>query len=1178
MKRERKRLAACLLTITMLVGCLGIPVFAEKGSETVLDCSSKSKITAVTPLTADTAIVHEGKYSAMWRGTDAESIRLSIPKDITPYTELYFWVHAAENCMVYLMFSSENTATDGSDYYGDKLTLRRGWQEVSVDIGKLTVSRTPRGYDDIDYLRISATGWSMTNDLSKFELHFDTITLKNNPAYTKLPAGGAAASPKPSAGPTAPVGDAVFYNRDYNEAGAKESDTIGKAVPKTNKVEVAAQEDGNQYIKMTKTEPGTDDCFYDVSFSTDAVRIVADVSLSYDGVLKSSNIQYKDKAGGNSGVLTIGASGELTVAGQSVGKLKKGEWTDVSFAFDVANNTCDVYISGKKMLSGAAYGGAAKGSMAVLRIYMGTGDVGAGLSFDNFRIYEGIEPRALNGAQPEGGGIVAAGKPLQTPTPTPVQELFGSGVALYVDHPDAYADSRLTKVDGQNEAVTPVVINDRTLVPIRFVAESFGAQVGWDEMTQTATVQSGADTITLVIGSDTMYIGDTAVQLDVAAQTMYDRTMLPLRAVAEALGKNVFWDDRGLILITEQDKKLDAVADSRVVDGMLSLLRYGEIDSRYNQSPRFTQSIVDEAIDTPLIQFTSGRNSSNVGWGNLEQKASKAMYFLTLAEYLGVDAVHSKTGKKGVERVLEQLRALISGGNEPFCCSGPYLAHSEVSSVLLLAKYTPAIWDALTETEIEKLDWLMRGLAITGNWSYNDANDYKTGFDLTGNFNKGWNPNYKNTYIPVVGNACLYFGGAEALNEIFASFDYDLYMKKFKDFGFTNIMAPWAVAGKDLMENGGPARLTEEYGGGEAGTGAGVKIPFTYNGFGLDELGKIAQVHIKATYDATVVSSVGTPGTDAYAYIVSGKPSPYEGMYGMMYEFVSGDAGGLRSSASYGHASQVTLFPYVTNLVLFGIWDRTKNEEQDAISQMMYVGNEDLIFKLEQGYHSYQKGASTGDEYESTFVPKGYAMDKEIWRKVLCFAGGDTTLSNAFSAVDLPAAAPKDGIAHAPEGALSGVTVEGVVQPEAFVDLGGAHRNKLKAAFDLYLDTDVLDSFDGVIAFVEEKTDDLTYTKMNVLLQMKSMTFNAMDGAGYKSSEIIVAPNYQYHVTFEIDVAANTYSAYMTPLYPEAGEAVCIAKDFSFRESAGRPDALGYMVLVRADAAANYWIENLVIE
>lgn len=274
----------------------------------------------------------------------------------------------------------------------------------------------------------------------------------------------------------------------------------------------------------------------------------------------------------------------------------------------------------------------------------------------------------------------------------------------------------------------------------------------------------------------------------------------------------------------------------------------------------------------------------------------------------------------------------------------------------------------------------------------------------------------------------------------------------------------------------------------------------------------------------------------------------------------------------------MTLFPYVTNLVLLGVWDRTKSEEQDVISQMMYVGNEDLIFKLEQGYHTYQKGASAGNEYESTFVPKGYAMDKEIWRKVLCFTGGDTTLPDAFSAVDLPSAAPKDGIAHAPEGALSGATVEGAVRPEAFVDLGGAHKDKLKVAFDLHLDTDVLDSFDGVIAFVKDKTDDLTYAKMNVLLQMKSMTFNVMDGAGYKSSELIVAPNYQYYVAFEIDVAANTYNVYITPLYPEAGETVCIAKDFSFRTSAGQTDALGYMVLVRADAAVNYWIENLVIE
>lgn len=1176
MGQTGKKAVAILLALTMAFGCIGVPAFASEEAYTVLDCTSRSKITAVSPLQADTETVHDSKYSALWEGEDAESVRLTIPKDLTPYTELHFWIHAATDCTVYLMFGSENSATDGSDYYGDKLTLKPGWQEISVEIGGLTVSRTPRGYDDVDSLSISATGWSMTNDLSTFALHFDTIELINNPSYTALPAGGAAAVP--SADPNAPVGDAVFYNRDYNESGAQESDVFGKAIPKTNRIEIASEADGNQYIKMTKTEPGTDDCFYDVSFSTAATRIVAEISLSYDDVLKSSNIQYKDASGGNSSVLTIGANGDLSVAGQKAGELKQGQWTDVALAFNVANNTCDVYVEGEKVLSGVAYGGAAKNSMAVLRVYMGTDDVGAGLSFDNFRIYEGTEPRDIGDEQPEGGAVIEKRELLATPSPTPVQELFGNGIALYVDHPEAYAGGALTKIDVQNDAVVPVIVDDRTLVPIRFIAEGFGAQVGWDETTQTATVELDGRVVTLTIGSDTMYIGGEAATLDVAAQTMHDRTMLPLRAVAEALDKQVFWDERGLILITDADKELDAVENSRVVDGMLSLLRFGELDTRYNQSPRFTQSIVDEAIDTPLIKFTAGRNSSNVGWSNLEQKASKAMYFLTLAEYLGVRAVHSESGKEGAERVLEQLRALISGGNEPFCCSGPYLAHSEVSSVLLLAKHTPSIWNALTEEEVEKIDWLMRGLAITGNWSYNDANDYKTGFDLTGNFDKGWNPNYKNTYIPVVGNACLYFGGADALNEIFASFDYDTYMQKYEEFGFTNIMASWSVAGKDLMENGGPARLTVEYGGGSAGTGVGVKVPFVYSGYGLDELGKIAEVHIRATYDATVVSSVGTPGTEAYAYIVSGKPSPYEGMYGMMFEFVSGDAGGLRSSASYGHASQVTLFPYLTNLILFGVWDRTQSETQDEISQMMYVGNEDLIFKLEQGYHSFSKGASAGDEYESKFVPKGYAMDKEIWRKVLNFTGGDTTISDALSSAGIPSAEPKDGVAYAPEGALAGVTVEGVVQPASYVDLGQAYQDTFSVEFDLNLDADVLDSFDGVIGFVKDQTDELTYSSMNVLLQMKSMTFNAIDGAGYKSSELPVAPNYKYHVKFEINVKENTYCAYMTPTYPESGETVCIAQDYAFRSSAGQTDALRYLVLVRAEPLANYWIENLIVQ
>lgn len=53
MKRERKRLTACLLTITMLFGCLGIPVNRGKGSRDSVGLLKQKQNTAVTPLRPD---------------------------------------------------------------------------------------------------------------------------------------------------------------------------------------------------------------------------------------------------------------------------------------------------------------------------------------------------------------------------------------------------------------------------------------------------------------------------------------------------------------------------------------------------------------------------------------------------------------------------------------------------------------------------------------------------------------------------------------------------------------------------------------------------------------------------------------------------------------------------------------------------------------------------------------------------------------------------------------------------------------------------------------------------------------------------------------------------------------------------------------------------------------------
>ena len=105
-----------------------------------------------------------------------------------------------------------------------------------------------------------------------------------------------------------------------------------------------------------------------------------------------------------------------------------------------------------------------------------------------------------------------------------------SAVALKIDSPNALVKGNKTFVDSNNVSVQPIVQNDRTLVPVRFISESFGANVGWDGDTETVTVTLGGRTIVLKIGSDIMTIDGTETTLDVPAQTISDRTLIPLRA------------------------------------------------------------------------------------------------------------------------------------------------------------------------------------------------------------------------------------------------------------------------------------------------------------------------------------------------------------------------------------------------------------------------------------------------------------------------------------------------------------------------------------------------------------------------------------------------------------------------------------------------------------------------
>lgn len=100
------------------------------------------------------------------------------------------------------------------------------------------------------------------------------------------------------------------------------------------------------------------------------------------------------------------------------------------------------------------------------------------------------------------------------------------------------------KIDGQQIAfdVPPQLINDRTMVPLRAIFEALGATVDWNNDTQTVTSTKGNTTIILTINNPTMYVNGAAVTLDSPACLVNGRTLVPVRAISEAFGTIVDWD------------------------------------------------------------------------------------------------------------------------------------------------------------------------------------------------------------------------------------------------------------------------------------------------------------------------------------------------------------------------------------------------------------------------------------------------------------------------------------------------------------------------------------------------------------------------------------------------------------------------------------------------------------
>lgn len=90
--------------------------------------------------------------------------------------------------------------------------------------------------------------------------------------------------------------------------------------------------------------------------------------------------------------------------------------------------------------------------------------------------------------------------------------------------------------------VSPYIQNGRTMVPLRVISESLGAEVLWDGATETVTVNKDGKNIVLKINSDKAVVNGENVTLDSPAVIEQSRTFVPIRFISENLGWNVDWE------------------------------------------------------------------------------------------------------------------------------------------------------------------------------------------------------------------------------------------------------------------------------------------------------------------------------------------------------------------------------------------------------------------------------------------------------------------------------------------------------------------------------------------------------------------------------------------------------------------------------------------------------------
>ncbi len=145
----------------------------------------------------------------------------------------------------------------------------------------------------------------------------------------------------------------------------------------------------------------------------------------------------------------------------------------------------------------------------------------------------------------------------EIPLPTSAPNAAGTKITISF----RLGDSTL-KINGADVTVaTPFEENGTTLVPLRVITEAFGAKVDWNDADQSITLTYGDTAINIQIDSADAKINGESKTLSLAPRLVNDTTMVPLRFITENFGADVSYDEKTEAILVEKTVTEDAAVD-----------------------------------------------------------------------------------------------------------------------------------------------------------------------------------------------------------------------------------------------------------------------------------------------------------------------------------------------------------------------------------------------------------------------------------------------------------------------------------------------------------------------------------------------------------------------------------------------------------------------------------------